>query len=73
MNKLEGKCGMGDVCSVFRGLRRAVGIAEISLSKNVELSGEDKGKCLWYGACCSGVAGGTDTRGELGRGWGVRG
>ena len=71
MNKSEGKGGMRYVCSVFRGLRCVVGIAEISLSKNVELSGKDKGKCLCCGACCSGVAGGTDT--QLGRGWGVRG
>ena len=41
MNESEGKCGMRDVCSVFRGLRCVVGIAEISLSKNVELSGKE--------------------------------
>ena len=73
MNESEGKCGMRDVCSVFRGLRCVVGIAEISLSKNVELSGKDKVKYLCCGACYSEVAGGTDTRGEIGRGWGVRG
>ena len=70
MNKSEGKGGMRYVCSVFRGLRYVVSIAEISLFKYVELSGKDKGKCLCCGACCSGVAGVTDARGELGRGWG---
>ena len=73
MNKSERKGGVRDVCSVFWGLRSVVGITEISLSKNVELSGKDKGKCLCCGVCCSGVACGTETRGELGRGWGVRG
>ena len=62
MNKSEGKGGVRYVCSVFRGLRSVVGITEISLSTNVEVSGKDKGKCLCCGVCCSGVAVGTATR-----------
>ena len=41
VNKSERKGGMRDVCSVCWYLSSVVGITEISLSKNVEVSGKD--------------------------------
>ena len=44
MNEAKRKCGMGEICGVFRGLRSIVGITEKGVCEIVGWSRKDGGE-----------------------------